>query len=189
MKKRNETSRHRWTTGIALALVGLLTAASLGAAESKPVGKGMGDSKEKIRITADTLMADDNGKWAEFVGNVKASQGETTITSERLKIFYAGTASTPQKGNPGGGNLKEVIATGNVVINFDKRVAVTDRAEYQVETGILTLIGPNSKVTSENNFVIGDRITFNRNDNRAKVESSGKQRVEAEFYSGGKGLN
>jgi lipopolysaccharide export system protein LptA len=167
----------------------LLLAAAAGAAESKTPAKGPGDSKDKIRVTADTLTADDAGKWAEFVGNVKATQGETVITAERLKIFYSGSAAPAQKGAPGGGTLKEVIATGNVVINFDKRVATSDRAEYQVETGILTLIGPNSKVTSENNFVIGDRITFNRNDNRAKVESSSRQRVEAEFYSGGKGLN
>jgi lipopolysaccharide transport protein LptA len=164
------------------------------AAKSAEASKNPSESKEPIKINADTLVADDAGKFAEFIGNVKATQGDTTITAERLKIFYTGGSGGGQKGSPlsgvgGGGSIKEVVATGNVLINFDKRVATTDRAEYQVETGILTLIGTNSKITSDNNYVIGDRITFNRNEGKAKVESASKQRVEALFYSGGKGLN
>lgn len=201
MKKSNNPSMIRLTCALAACLLSLLLSVQfLQAAEAKPGAtksaegpKSLGESKEPIKINADTLVADDNSKFAEFIGNVVATQGDTTITSERLKIFYTSGANPAQKGSPltgaSGGSIKEIVASGNVVIHFDKRVATSDRAEYHADTGILILIGANSKITSENNYIIGDRITFNRNDGKAKVESATKQRVEALFYPGGKGIN
>ncbi|MFW5855374.1 MAG: LptA/OstA family protein, partial [Thermodesulfobacteriota bacterium] len=40
------------------------------------------EEAERIHITADSLVADDNEKFAEFSGNVKAVQGGTEITAD-----------------------------------------------------------------------------------------------------------
>ena len=41
-----------------------------------------------VTILADQLITDGEKMWAEFTGTVKAVQGATVITSDRLKIFY-----------------------------------------------------------------------------------------------------
>ena len=146
------------------------------------------DGEKKIHITADRLIADGNSNNAEFIGNVRAVQETTVITSEKLKIFYKKDSSGIKDNSKGDESIKEIIATGNVKILFDDKIAETQQAVYTTETRILVLNGPDSKVTSGKNIVSGSKITFFRDDGRVKVEGSGNRRVEALFESGGKGL-
>ena len=131
---------------------------------------------KKVYITSDKLVADSEAKWAEFIGNVRA-----VITADRLKIFYnkiENDSSVSDKGS-----IEKIVSSGNVKINFDDKVAVSEHAVYTSETGVLVLTGPNSKVTSGTDFVSGDKITFYRAEDRMTVESSNEKRVEAVFYS------
>jgi lipopolysaccharide export system protein LptA len=41
----------------------------------------------KIHITADKLISDNDADYAEFIGNVRATQEDTVITADSLKIF------------------------------------------------------------------------------------------------------
>ncbi|MBW1745325.1 MAG: hypothetical protein JRJ25_02980 [Deltaproteobacteria bacterium] len=79
--------------------------------------------------------------------------------------------------------MEKIVSSGNVIINFDDKVAVAEHAVYTSETGVLVLTGPNSKVTSGTNFVSGEKITFYRAEDRMTVESGIEKRVEAVFYS------
>lgn len=155
-----------------------------GEQQQKPVKD---DGEKKIHIKADRLIADGNSNNAEFIGNVRAVQGTTVITSEKLKIFYK-KDSVSKENSKEEDSIKEIIATGNVKILFDDKIAETRQAVYTAETRILVLIGQDSKVTSGKNTISGSKITFFRNDGRVKVEGSGNSRVEAFFDSGGKGL-
>ena len=146
------------------------------------------DGEKKIHITADRLIAEGNSNNAEFTGNVRAVQETTVITSEKLKIFYKKDSSGIKNNSKGDESIKEIIASGNVKILFDDKIAETQQAIYTTETRILVLNGPDSKVTSGKNIVSGSKITFFRDDGRVKVEGSGNRRVEALFESGGKGL-
>ncbi|MBU1182705.1 MAG: hypothetical protein KKF00_11190, partial [Proteobacteria bacterium] len=147
-----------------------------------------GEVVKKIHITADRLIAEGNSNNAEFIGNVRAVQETTVITSNKLKIFYKKDSSGIEDNSKGEESIKEIIATGNVKILFDDKIAETEQAVYTAETRILVLNGPNSKITSGKNTISGSKITFFRDDGRINVEGSGKNRVEAFFESDGKSL-
>ena len=141
--------------------------------------------KSKIHISADTLSTDSQSKVAEFKGNVRATQEKTVIIADSLKIYYTqGQGSTP-----GASAITKIIAAGNVKITFDEKVAVAEKAVYTAKTRVMVLSGPNCKISSGKDSLSGEKITYYRDDERVQVESGKKQRVEAVFFSGGKGIN
>ncbi|MEA3415084.1 MAG: lipopolysaccharide transport periplasmic protein LptA [Thermodesulfobacteriota bacterium] len=137
----------------------------------------------KIHITSDKLIADNEAMLAEFIGNVVAIRGTDVITADRLKIFYKKGVDKKEKPAAGEEMIKKIVANGNVVIKFDDKVARAQQAVYTAKTGIIVLTGPNSKVTSGNNFISGEKITMYRSDDRMIVEGGKEKRVEAVFYS------
>jgi lipopolysaccharide export system protein LptA len=156
-----------------------------------------GKDADMIRIKADNLVAYNDANYAEFAGNVSATQGTTLITSDKLRIYYnaqtkalAATAASnaaPKNAaspNTGEESIKKVVASGNVVIHFEDRIAYTQQAEYDPKSKTIVLTGPDSKVTSGNNYIVGEKITLFAKDNKVLVERSKAKQVEAVFYSG-----
>lgn len=136
---------------------------------------------EKIHVTADSLSSDSDAKFAEFIGNVKAIQGEFIIKSDRLKIYYKDSAES--KAAPGTAeSIEKIVATGNVEIKSEEGVGLTQQAEYDTKTMIVVLTGENSKVFDQKNSVTGSRITLYRNDGRVKVEGDKNKKVNAVLY-------
>ena len=144
-------------------------------------------TNETIHITSDRLAADNKAGYAEFIGNVKATQGDTVITSDKLKIFYKKNIANKGPLSVNEESIHKIVADGNVEIKFDNRVATAHQAVYNTETMVLVLSGNNSKIISEKDSISGEKITFYRTDGRINVESGNKKRVEAVFYSGKKG--
>jgi lipopolysaccharide export system protein LptA len=165
-------------------------ALSLGYADEKPSDTEPNNRAKdhKIRITANKLIYDNDVDYAEFIGDVRATQEDTVITADRLKIFYK--AASGQKDTPAIGkeSITKIVADGNVKIYFNNRVAVTPKAVYNTQTRILVLSGNNSKIVSGDNSISGEKITIDRATGRINVESGDKKRVEAVLYSGEKGL-
>ena len=141
-----------------------------------------------IHITSDKLISDNKAGYAEFIGNVKATQDDTVITSDRLKIYYKKNIANKGPLSVNEESIHKIVAKGNVEIKFDNRVATAQQAIYNTETMVLVLSGNNSKIISENESISGEKITFYRIDGRINVESGNKKRVEAVFYSGQKGI-
>lgn len=141
-----------------------------------------------IHITSDKLISDNKAGYAEFIGHVKATQEETIITSDRLKIFFKKNIANKGPLSVNEESIHEIVAKGNVEIKFDNRVATAQEAVYNTETMVLVLSGNNSKIIGENDSISGEKITFYRIDGRINVESGNKKRVEAVFYSGQKGI-
>jgi lipopolysaccharide export system protein LptA len=165
-----------------VVVAGLIMAplsAIFGAAAQDQVASPSNDeaTPEKIRITAQRLISDISGNQAEFVGEVKASQGETEITADSLKIFF-GDQSTSQNASPAQ-SLEKLIATGNVQIKFDNRLAVARQAVYITAQRVLILNGPGATVSSGENTITGETITFYRADGRFTVEGGSSGRVSA----------
>ncbi|MFP4347615.1 MAG: LptA/OstA family protein [Desulfococcaceae bacterium] len=149
------------------------------------------EEAERIHITADSLVADDNEKFAEFSGNVKAVQGGTEITADRLRILYQGSpaAGETAESDPAAGaqgSIQRITAVGQVQITFDEMVAQAHEAVYTTADRILVLSGPDSKVTRPDSGTIsGSRITVERDTGRIRFEGN----VEGIFIPGEKGLN
>jgi len=142
---------------------------------------------ERIKISADNLAVDNEAKFAEFKGNVKAQQGTNNIRSDSLRIYYKGGLGGNDKKVSGEDVIEKIVATGNVKIRFDDNIAVSDEAVYISAQQVLILSGPNTKVVSGNDSIAGEKITLYRQSGKIHIEGSPNTRVEAIFYPGEKG--
>lgn len=142
------------------------------------------ENNKLIHITSDKLISYNKDGYAEFIGNVTATQQNTVITADRLKVIFKKNIADKGPLAVNEGTIHEIIAKGNVKIKFDNRVAVTQQAVYNTATMVLVLTGEGSKITSGKDSISGEKITFYRADGRVNVESGNKKRVEAVFYSG-----
>lgn len=185
-------ARAGWLGGVLGAM--LLIGAGAAVAQGDPAGGEKPADSEKgppVRVTAETLVADDRAKTAEFSGNVRAVQGDTVILSDRLAIHYAGDpadagASAETAGDGGAASgIRELVATGNVRITFDGIVAESPEAVYTTADRVLVLSGPGSRVTRpDSGTIAGPRIVVHRDDGRIRFEGG----VEGLFFPGERGL-
>ena len=175
------------TVGVAVLLfVFGMTMPAAVRGDQKPITADKAKESQKIHITSDRLESQPKNNLVEFIGNVRVRQGNTTISSDRLKIYYQGgmDGKRSAKGKKGGQeSIKKIVAQGNVIIKIDDRIAVADRAQYSPGTGEIILTGKSAKISEGANFVSGEKITFNRHSNRITVQRSGNKRVEAVFFS------
>ncbi len=158
----------------------ILSSAALAQEPLKENGANADD--DRIQIVADQLITNNEENFAEFSGDVRASQGSFVITSERLRIYYQTAAENADNQAVGQESIKQVVASGNVQISTEKFTAETDRAEYDMETKVVVLIGENSTLKSSKNILTGSKIIVDRKTGQMKVESHPQKRVKAVFY-------
>lgn len=171
-------------------IIGAALTITFAYAEDKPQDTGTlnTEKSEQIYITADKMISDNETKSVEFIDNVRATQADTVITADSLKIFLKkglGKRNNPLSGEE---SIEKIVVNGNVNIRFDNRLAVTQQAEYITETRILVLSGADSKIISGKDSISGEKITIYRADGRIDVESGGEKRVEAIFFTGEHGI-
>ncbi len=172
---------------IALTAAAVFSGAVFAAEESKTAAAENKPEDVPILITADQLISNNEEKYAEFIGNVKATQADFVITSDTLRIYYEGDLlNTKENTNQDDDTLKKIVAIGNVKIRSDQYNADTENAEYDTQTLTIILTGENSKVFSGKSSITGSKIILHRKDGRYKVLGDKKTRVEATIYSGGK---
>jgi len=143
--------------------------------------KGLVQEDDTVHVASDRMVMDMNRRIVDFIGNIHVTSRDSVITADRLKVYYKEGGFT---GNGGAGDSSEesidkLVAVGNVVINFDNRVAVGEHAVYTTNNGILVLTGKEATITSDNNTISGEKITLHRRDGRVFVESSSGERVRA----------
>ena len=137
------------------------------------------NENNRIRITAEKLIAEVDAAEIEFVGNVKATQTDAVITSDRLKIIYDPDAVKDKTGDNKKVAIQKIIANGHVKIVTDNIIAETDRAEYTVKSKVLVLLGEQSRVTQGGHSITGTKFTLHRSEGELIVESNGENRVKA----------
>ena len=167
---------------IALVAAAVLFANTARTADQPQTGQPETDG-EPIQIVADQLISYNEEKYAEFIGNVKVTQGEFTITSDKLKIYYQGELLENEKKGGDEELLKKIIATGNVKISSEQYNAEAEKAEYDTAEKTVILSGENAKVISGKNSITGSKISLNQKSGQVKVESSGTKRIKAEFFT------
>ena len=173
-----------WTI-VFITTAALLTGAAFAADKPKVEATGAEPKNTPIVITAEQLESDNKAKFAEFIGNVKATQADFVITSEKLRIYYKGELlNTEKKGNDEE-VLKKIVATGNVKITTDQYIAKTEELEYDPAAMTIILTGENSTVINGKNSIAGSKIILYQKDGRVKVLGSKKKRIKAEFFTKG----
>lgn len=183
---------------LAMGLAVVLVVMASGIGWSQQPDKTKPAPAEPIHVVADTLETDNHARVAEFSGNVTATQADTVITADHLKIYYGqkqpGDAKSPDKSldkNPDKApesSIDQIVAEGNVVIHFGKQVAQANRAVYTTKDRVLVLTGKNAKITSGKDSVSGSKITLYRAKDRIKVESGKGGKVQAVVFSKEKGI-
>ena len=144
---------------------------------------------KQIEIIADQFTSNNEGKYMDFTGDVRASQGDFVITSEQLRIYYNANPDSTKNQTGNQESIKQIVASGNVKISSEKYTAAADLVEYDLDSTVLVLKGENSTIKSGKNLITGSKITVNRTDGQIRVERSAEKRVKALFYSKEKNLN
>lgn len=186
--------------GLALAGVLVVLATGLGAAQQSTPQSGMAQGLtanrgQPVQIESTSLEVRDKSRMATFIGNVKMTQGETTVQAKTLIVYYednsaaAATPAAPKAkagpaiAGPGGGQqqIKRMEAKGNVIITQKEQTASGDNGLFDVKANTVTLIG-NVVVTQGQNVLNGERMVVNLDTGVTRVESSGKGPVRGLVY-------
>jgi lipopolysaccharide export system protein LptA len=189
----------------AAALVLALTASDGAFAQGAMSGvpnamQGFSQNRDQpIQIEAASLEMRDKKKEATFSGNVKVVQGDTTMTSKSLVVFYdSGPASdappaapkgsksaSMQSASPGPGgssSIRRLEAKGSVVVTQKDQVVTGETAIFDTRANLITMVG-GVVLTQCKNVLKGDRLKVDMTTGVSRVESdSGK--VQGMFIQG-----
>jgi lipopolysaccharide export system protein LptA len=195
-------SRSLAAAALALALVASGHALAQGAMSGVPNAmQGFSQNRDQpIQIEAASLEMRDKKKEATFAGNVKVVQGDTTMTSKSLVVFYdSGPAPAPpqpaapkgsksgpmQSASPGPGgssSIRRLEARGSVVVTQKDQVVTGDTAIFDTRANLITMAG-GVVLTQCKNVLKGDRLKVDMTTGVSRVESdSGK--VQGMFIQG-----
>jgi len=181
---RSKLDKRSVLIGALCALIFVFFWLQMSAAASTPIDTSTKkDENKKIRITADKLIAAVDAGEIEFIGNVKATQANTVITADRLKIFYTPDTIGSQTPTLKPESIEKIIAQGRVKILHDEIIAETDMAEYTIKSAVLVLTGERSNVSQGGHSISGTKFTLYRSAGKITVESNEKNRVKAVFDS------
>src|SRR3569833_3190183 len=202
---RSEDKRCAIVSAAALAVGIVLVATGAAIAQNTMQGvpnamQGFSQNRDQpIQIEAASLEMRDKKKEATFSGYVKVIQGDTTMTSKTLVVFYdsgGDKPATPQpaakatKGAPmqsaqpgpgGSSSIKRLEARGNVVVTQKDQVVTGETAVFDTRTTLITMFGGGSGqvVMSQcKNVMRGGRLTVDMTTGAARVESDSGRGVQ-----------
>jgi len=164
----------------------LVAVAAFAADSSKAETSDAKSENMPIVITAEQLDSDNKAKFAEFIGNVKATQADFVITSDKLRIYYKGELLNSEKESKESNDeelLKKIVATGNVNVTSKQFIAKAEKLEYDTASMTIVLIGENSTVINGKNSITGSKIILYQKDGRIKVLGGKNKRIKAEFFT------
>lgn len=177
---------------VATIAAAMLVVVTQGVAQSERKTPGLFKSQTRdqpVRITSATLEVRDKSKMATFKGDVHVVQGETDVRCNELVVYYDDekTAAAPKtkapEGSRGSQQIRRMEARGSVVVSQKDQRAVGDRAEFDMRSNTVTLIG-NVVVTNAENVVRGSRMVVDLTTGVARMgETGGGGRVEGIFNS------
>jgi lipopolysaccharide export system protein LptA len=211
MVVKSSLSARRWIgAGLSVLAIGVAGAAI---AQSSMQGvpnamQGFSQNRDQpIQIEAASLEVRDKQKEATFTGDVKVVQGDTTMKSKSLVVFYDGSDSAKQSGGaapakgagknqikaaepgPGGSSsIRRLEARGNVIVTQKDQVVTGDAAIFDTRSNLVTMQGGSGKVvlTKGKNILRGDRLIVDMTTGTSRVESTSGP-VQAVFDSAGSG--
>ncbi|MEM6614901.1 MAG: lipopolysaccharide transport periplasmic protein LptA [Pseudomonadota bacterium] len=138
-------------------------------------------SDAPIAIEADALEIQDNQQRAVFTGNVFVEQGEVTLRTRQLTVYYNGSA---QDGT-GGQSIERLEADGRVVVTSGDQQATGDRGVFESTKDLITLEG-NVVLSQGTNVLRGKTLVVDLAAGTSRVisDSGGSGRVQGLFQPG-----
>jgi lipopolysaccharide export system protein LptA len=211
MAKLSRDRSQTWRIACGAAAIALATAFGTASATAQSSAQnvpnamqGFSQNRDQpIQIEAATLEMRDKKKEATFSGNVKVVQGDTTMTSKKLVVFYessqaagapppanakgaAKSAAPLQSATPGPGgssSIKRLEARGDVRVTQKDQVVTGESAVFDTKTNLVTMLG-GVVLTQGQNVLRGDRLLVDMTTGVSRVESD-SGRVQGLFISSG----
>ena len=197
--------------GVAASALAALLAAGAGEAVAQSAVQGVPNAMQgfsqnrdqPIQIEAASLEMRDKKKEATFTGDVKVVQGDTTMKSKSLVVFYdGGGAATPAPGAPakgapkapikaaqpgpgGSSSIRRLEARGSVVVTQKDQVVTGETAVFDTKSNLVTMLG-GVVLTQGKNVLRVDRLVVDMTTGTSRVESD-TGRVQGLFQSSGQG--
>ena len=188
---------------LAALSLAVLTGGPLQAQPSKgPPNALQGFSQNRdqpVHIEAATLEVRDKDKVATFSGNVKVVQGDTTMRSKTLVVFYdneqgkdakkdgkkaAMKSSTPGPG--GSSSIRRLEAKGGVIVTQKDQTVTGETGIFDMRSNTVTMLG-GVVLTKEKNVLRGDRLVVDMTTGISRVESNNGRGVQGMFQSSAPG--
>ena len=113
-----------------MMFAGMIAGAAFAQAE-QPFSTFQHDSSQPLEIVSDRLGISQAAQTAEFVGNVEVIQGTLTMRAQQMTVTY----------DQSSGDIRQLIATGDVLLSSGSEAAEGQRANYNVDTGFLVMEG------------------------------------------------
>lgn len=169
---------------ILFAMIAIISFSASGLSHATEPPDSAQELKE-LNITADSLVASQKNQLVVFSGRVVAIYELTTITSDKLQVFYNDQVGDEKFSKA---SVKKIIASGNVHIELEGKTADCDQAVYLTNSNSLVLTGEETRLKSENSFITGNKITIYQDTGQIIVDGSEDKRVNAVFQPDEKNL-
>ncbi|MEJ8570540.1 LptA/OstA family protein [Microbaculum marinum] len=173
--------------------VAALSIAPVPAAQAQAVSDAFSnlsvESDKPVKIEADQLEVFDDQKAAVFSGNVIVRQGNTTMRTSELKVYYQGEGAATEDAT--GQRVSKLEATGEVVVIAEGQKATGDWAVFEMATQEVRL-GGKVVLTQGQNVLRGTELVVNLETGQSKLVSAeqttgGTGRVQGLFIPGAMG--
>ena len=131
------------------------------------------NSKEPIQIEARELEVEDKTNSATFQGDVVVSQGDTKLKTQRLRVYYDGSASGAVQQR-----ISRLEASGRVHISAQDQTATGDQASFDMNRQVMVMTGKEVVLSQGPNVVVGNRLTIDLKTGKADLQAPKSGRVK-----------
>ncbi|MEP3639321.1 MAG: lipopolysaccharide transport periplasmic protein LptA [Paracoccaceae bacterium] len=116
------------------------------------------DSSVPVEVSADNLDVNQDNGTAIFTGNVVIGQGEMRLSGDRVLVVYRAESR----------GIARLEATGNVVLVSGPDAAEAKRADYDIDSGVITMTGDVLLMQGQS-ALTSDRMTVQLDDGTAQM--------------------
>ena len=143
------------------AFVALVLSAThaVGQGTSVAFGAIQHDTSAPVEVTAEQLSVDQTTGQAVFVGNVVIGQGDMRLSAPRVVVIYREN----QQG------IERLEATGGVTLVSGPDAAEAQRADYNVDDGVVVMTG-DVLLAQGQSALSAERMTVNLDDGTAQMQ-------------------
>ncbi len=140
---------------------------------------------QPISIEANRMISQEKDNIVIFLGKVDARQGNLTIRSEEMTVYYSNDKpkTTGAKADKPTSKVEKLICKKNVKVNQGDWLGTGERMDYFAPERKVVLMG-NAKAWQGQNMVAGKTITYYLDQKRSVVEQDTKSngRVRAVIH-------
>ncbi len=132
-----------------------------------PLSMSVADEAPPILIEADQMISQGQEDSVVFLGAVEARQGNITIRSGEMTVYY--TQQGDKKEKESNRQVKKIICKNNVEISQGDWLGTGDRMDYHARERKVILTG-NARAWQGRNMVSGEKIIYYLDEGRTVVE-------------------